>query len=85
MYGSVSSMKSYCENNPETFHNANLVCCYILSDYTNHWHWLVRDKNGNYIELNRLPKFLAAEELPSLTTCVCDAGSSTEPWRVKIY
>ena len=85
IYGSVSSMKNYCKNNPETFHEAHLACCYILSDSANHWHWLRRDKNGNYVELGRLPKFITTEKLPSLTTSVCDAGSSTEPWKIRLY
>ena len=84
IYKSVENMMLFAKNSKKAFHNADLVCCYILTDYQNHWHWLYKNNSGTYVKCN-IPKFLAGSELPNLIFCYCTAGSMAEPWELQIY
>jgi hypothetical protein len=83
MYKSIDSMEAVCKNSASDFHNADLVCCYILTGSTR-WCWLYRDASGVYKRLGRLPKFIT-KPMPKLATCRCVAGSSNEPWELRVY
>lgn len=84
MYIAIDSMEAVCKKkNASDFHNADLVCCYILTGST-HWCWLYKDASGVYKRLSRLPKFIT-KPMPELTTCRCVAGSPNEPWELRVY
>lgn len=83
MYGSISSMEAVCKNRSKDFHDADLVCCYILTGFTR-WCWLYKDSSGLYRRLGRLPKFITSP-MPELSTCECIAGSAEEPWIIQVY
>ena len=83
MYLSTSSMETVAKNSIKTFHNADLVCCYILTDSA-HWCWLYKDKANIYRPLNRMPKFIT-KPMQELTTCKCIAGSAKNPWELKLF
>ena len=65
------------------FHDADVVCCYILLDNKNHWHWLYKQPNGEYLEKSEVPSYLQNKLAASLPMCKCTAGSASQPWELQ--
>lgn len=82
VYGSLGSMDNFKDHKTETFHEADLVCCYVLTS-SPHWQWLYRTINDTYVNLGRNPNFIAENTLSSKLN-MCRVTESEETFEITL-